>query len=646
MIDDVDRGQVAEPAVGWASGPLGLVQLADREIARQTAQRARAVAEFASARPASADRQPGQPGAMSAERWAARAESLTDVSEWAAHEVSLALSISRKAAEDLLDRSLTLVHRLPGTLAALESGLLHTGHLWPMLEKVAPVADPSVRVRLERDLLAWVAGREVTTPAQLGAKVRRELLARNVRSAARDLDAALRRRGVYVGPDGVDGMATLSAILTVPEAAALVEALGRYADAIEDDPADGPPRTRQQKMADCLLDLVLRPWETDLPAVQAQLTLVAPVPTMIGADQPGEIGGEPVPAEMVRALARALGLIPDVSESDAPAMAEFAGPPNGDWDDDSAGDDAPDAPDAARARARARALERWWVEVDARAMRGEWGGEEDPPLEELERLWAAEVHWSRPPGCAGESWCEPPPAGADAVPSPVRDAEPSWWAAADRAVDEASAALLTLDRGLARARRAVDMAVAADDADQDTWEQSRAARMSSAPDAITALAQASADQRSVLTRLLDATGGGGLVDRPRIAVTDALNGALLALTDARDLRARAANRQGLGPPVPSPGYRPGQQLDRYLRVRDRRCRQPGCRNRVPRGGELDHHVPWPEGPTSADNLTGFCTTHHRGKHQAPGWRYELSPDGTLTVRTPSGLVASTSPPPF
>ena len=633
MVDHMDEAAVREPpAVGWASGPLGVVQDTEREIARQTARRAKAVAAFAATRPASADRQPGQPGCMSADRRASRPAMLADVSEWAAHELSLALSITGNAAEDLLDRSLTLVHRLPRTLAALESGALRTGHLWPMLEKVGPVADLRVRARLEQDLLAWVAARDVTTPAQLGAKIRRELLARDIRSAARDLEAALRRRGVYVQPDRVDGMATLAAFLTVPEAAALVEALGRYADALEDDPDGGPPRTRQQKMADCLVDLVLRPDETDLPAVQAQLTLVAPVPTMLGGDQPAEVGGEPVPAEMARALARALGLIPDDSESEAPATAaECAGPPAGTGADDEDHEEA---------------LERWWAELDARAMRGEWGGEEDPPLEELERRWAAEVQWHRQPGCTDESRCEPGAVEPEPEPSPVPDAEPSWWAAADRAVDEASAALLHLDRGLARARRAVEMAVAGEAADQDTWEQSRAARISTAPDAISALARASADQRSALRHLLERAGGGGLVDRPRIAVTDALTGALLALTDARDLRARATRGRGLGPPGPSPGYRPGQELDRFLRTRDRRCRQPGCRNRVPRGGELDHHTPWPEGATSAGNLTGFCTGHHRGKHQAPGWAYDLSADGTLTVRTPTGLVASTAPPPF
>jgi hypothetical protein len=656
MIEHVGREKARGPAVGWASGPLAVVQAADREIARQAARRARGLAAFAATRPASADRQPGQPGAMGADRRASLPESLADVSEWAAQEVSLALSITRKAAEDMLDRSLTLVHRLPGTLAALESGVLHTGHLWPMLEKVAPVADRGVRARLERDLLAWVAGRPVTTPAQLGAKVRRELLARDVRSAARDLETALRRRGVYVRPDRVDGMATLSAFLTVPEAAALIEALGRYADALGDDPSDGPPRTRQQKMADCLLDLVLRPGGTDLPAVRAQLTLVAPVPTVLGGDRPGEIGGEPVPAEMVRALARGLGLIPDViADSGSAPDANRSGAPAEDLN----GNDAEDA-------AWAEALDRWSAEVDARAMRGEWGGEEGPPLEELERLWAGAARWDGGPGSMDPDgdWCVSAPLERGPEPGAVRESEPSWWAAADRAVDEAGTALLDLDRGLARARRAVEAAERADAADEESREQEPAARMTAAPDVLAALAHASAEQRAALRRLLERTGGGGLVDRPRIAVTDALTGALLALTDARELRTRGACTRracrngteacthdltglpGLGPPGPSPGYRPGADLDRFVRARERRCRQPGCRNRVPRGGELDHHMPWPEGPTSAGNLTGICGNHHRGKHQAPGWRYDLSSDGILTVRTPSELTASTAPAPY
>jgi hypothetical protein len=151
---------------------------------------------------------------------------------------------------------------------------------------------------------------------------------------------------------------------------------------------------------------------------------------------------------------------------------------------------------------------------------------------------------------------------------------------------------------------------------------------------------------AALAELLDRTAGGGLADRPRIAVTDALSGALLALTDAPAPRAAAAAGRGLGPPGPGPGYRPGAALDRYLRARDRRCRFPGCRRPVPRGGEPDHTRPWPDGATAAANLTGFCGSHHRGKHQAPGWDFDLAPDGTLTVTTPTGLVATTEPPPY
>src|SRR3954452_8038743 len=54
----------------------------------------------------------------------------------------------------------------------------------------------------------------------------------------------------------------------------------------------------------------------------------------------------------------------------------------------------------------------------------------------------------------------------------------------------------------------------------------------------------------------------------------------------------------------------------------------------------------PGGETSATNLVGYCTSDHRRKHQAPGWQHALAADGTLTVTTPTGLVARTTPPPY
>jgi hypothetical protein len=223
---------------------------------------------------------------------------------------------------------------------------------------------------------------------------------------------------------------------------------------------------------------------------------------------------------------------------------------------------------------------------------------------------------------------------------------------------------LDLQRATAAADQAVSRAVRADADAEAAWRDSPSDRMSRARGALDVVLKATDRQRAGLAALLDRGAGRGLLDRPRIAVVDELTGALLALTDARGLRQLAhcgspgcarrpdrcdhdlRGRPCLGPPPPNDGYRPGAALDRYVRARDRRCRFPGCRRRVPLGGELDHDRPWPEGPTSATNLVGYCTGHHRGKHQAPGWQHCLADDGTLTVITPSGLVASTTPPPF
>jgi hypothetical protein len=72
---------------------------------------------------------------------------------------------------------------------------------------------------------------------------------------------------------------------------------------------------------------VLRPGEHGLAPVQAQLTIVATVRTLLGGDGPGEIGGDVVPAETVRALAHALGLLPaDAAAEETPdgAPADLA----------------------------------------------------------------------------------------------------------------------------------------------------------------------------------------------------------------------------------------------------------------------------------------------------------------------------------
>ncbi len=683
----------AEPSVGWAVGPLGAVQAAAREMSRQAALRARAVAAFAASRPATTDRAQGERGAMSAERWAARAAVLRPVSEWAAQELSIALNVTVAAAEAELERSLTLVTRLPQTLDALQGGVLHERHLWCLLEHVAPIADDALRARVEQELLAWVAARSrVTTPAALADRVRRVVTRANARDAARDLARALQQRGISVREDRALGMSVVTVVCSTPEAQAFYRALGAYVDALQVEPGDG--RTRGQRLVDCLLDLVLRPGEAGVPPVAALLTIVASVHTALGGDAAGEVDGKPVPAEMARQLVRAFAGLHPTLPGDDPATddPDDAAAP----EDDAVAADVEMQPADVRADATCPvvgAVEPVDSEGDPieRAAQEFSAADFDRWLDELVRDGFGDD--PTPGGLGWEPGVPPGPAEWDAGPwhdpcqwlddlghdLPEPDAEHSppphahapaaapgagWWATADRAVEDAGTAVLAARLALSAAERMVRTAQRADAVDEAAWQTGAAGRVSAAADALTALATAADAQREDLAALLLATDGGGLADRPRIAVTDAVSGALLALTDLPELRrigscgAPACRRRpeacdhdltgrpGLGAPGPTPAYRPAAALDRFTRARDRRCRFPGCRRRIPAAGELDHLKPWPDGPTAAANLAGFCTTDHRGKHQAPGWTYAMAPDGTLTVTTPTGLTATTEPPPY
>jgi hypothetical protein len=99
---------------------------------------------------------------------------------------------------------------------------------------------------------------------------------------------------------------------------------------------------------------------------------------------------------------------------------------------------------------------------------------------------------------------------------------------------------------------------------------------------------------------------------------------------------------GLPPPVDRYGPTPAQR--RFVKVRDRTCRHPGCHNRAG-WADLDHVVPHGRGgPTECANLCCLCRRHHRLKTHAPGWHYVMTADGVLSVTTPSGVTRTTRPP--
>ena len=155
---------------------------------------------------------------------------------------------------------------------------------------------------------------------------------------------------------------------------------------------------------------------------------------------------------------------------------------------------------------------------------------------------------------------------------------------------------------------------------------------------------------------LQAPDGGTL----HLALSDPVSGALRAVVTRGELERlvrrgcpdHPAAGQGRAdcdcPVLDSPGpvdrYRHSPAQRRFVRTRDRTCRHPGCRNAAGRA-DLDHVAPHADGgPTSCQNLCCLCRRHHRLKTHAPGWRFTMTADGTLTVTTPSGVTRATRPP--
>ena len=281
------------------------------QLAREEARRVRALAAFARSRPAAMfDRAPGERGAASAASRAVRPAALTDVSEWAVDEAAATLAISGRAASMMLIDAVTLVEGLPATLAALEAGEISPAHARVMVEVAGAVADPAKRAEVEEEVLPR-APRQ--TPPALKASVRRAVARIDAAAAADRLTKAVRDRHVRLD-DRDDGMSALTTLLTTPVGRACREALSAYAKACAyDENGERDPRTHDQRMADCLADLILRP-HAEHPAVRLVLTLIASVDTVTGqgagADAPGELEGDLVSAAQVRELAYQFGLMP------------------------------------------------------------------------------------------------------------------------------------------------------------------------------------------------------------------------------------------------------------------------------------------------------------------------------------------------
>jgi hypothetical protein len=92
-------------------------------------------------------------------------------------------------------------------------------------------------------------------------------------------------------------------------------------------------------------------------------------------------------------------------------------------------------------------------------------------------------------------------------------------------------------------------------------------------------------------------------------------------------------------------YLPGP-LRQYVLARDGGCRAPGCTTRAASRLQMDHAVPFPEGPSSAANCGGMCTPCHQVKTAGYATITGSAADGSCTWTTSFGQRVFVPPRPF
>ncbi|CAN7202743.1 HNH endonuclease [Terrabacter sp. LjRoot27] len=100
-------------------------------------------------------------------------------------------------------------------------------------------------------------------------------------------------------------------------------------------------------------------------------------------------------------------------------------------------------------------------------------------------------------------------------------------------------------------------------------------------------------------------------------------------------------RTGRALGAPTGSYRPPRGMVEHVRAVDGVCRGPDCEV-LARRCDLDHEVPWPQGPTSVDNLHAKERFHHNVK-TAGIWRSEPVDDDGLAWTTTTGRRYVTRP---
>jgi hypothetical protein len=217
-----------------------------------------------------------------------------------ASEIGLARHDSPVRGARHLNVAKTLVHDMPHTLAALETGALSEWRAGLIVAEAADLSSEDRRI-LDAELCADVSKLEGMGNGRISAAAKAIAHRLDDRAAARRGAKAAADRRVTIRP-APDAMAYVSALLPAAEGVSVFAALNRAAASAI---AAGDPRSRGAVMADTLVERVTgRPvWVPEPVAVN----LVLSDETLLGDDDsPAVIEGYgPIPASVARNLVAA-----------------------------------------------------------------------------------------------------------------------------------------------------------------------------------------------------------------------------------------------------------------------------------------------------------------------------------------------------
>ncbi len=223
--------------------------------------------------------------------------------KYAQEEVSLALRIPVRTAQNRMRQAATLVEELPATLTSMAAGQVSFDHVRTLTDAVwkLPPEAPELVGKLEQAVLPKAPQ---LTNAQFRAEVKKAALRIDPSSAEQRHQRALADRSVRFEPAD-DGMALLPVVLDAPSAQLIFTRLTAAATML---PASDQ-RTMDQRRADLFVDAMLCGLPLDaLPKPHGRrpaINVVVSADTLLELDDlPAHLTGHgPITAETARRLA-------------------------------------------------------------------------------------------------------------------------------------------------------------------------------------------------------------------------------------------------------------------------------------------------------------------------------------------------------